>query len=408
MARQSKKLTANTIKNAGDGKLFDGDGLALNKTGDGGKWVFRYSISGRRREMGLGRFPDVSLADARRARDRWSAVLRDGRDPIAERNRSRSDELAEMDKDDPTLEDLIQTVFDARKATLRGEGERGRWLSPLKIHVIPKIGHRRISTIHQTDIRNTLAPIWSTKPDVAQKAMQRLRIVFKTAKLTGLPVDPFTVDAAKHMLGSVAHTSTPIAATPWQDIPALFERLNGNAVTHMALRWLILTAARGMPVRGAMFDEIEGDVWTVPADRMKGRAGKVTDFRIPLSPAAMDVLHKCREMRSGVYLFPSYRRGKHITDTSLTKALRDIGEEGRPHGFRTSFRTWVQDKHTRDYDIAETALAHTIGNKVERAYARSDLLDQRRILMTKWGEYVTGQNSSVVQLRGSNPPPASM
>jgi len=167
----------------------------------------------------------------------------------------------------------------------------------------------------------------------------------------------------------------------------------------LALRLMILTTVRSAALRAARFDEIEGDIWTVPAERMKGMEGQVTDFRVPLSIEAQRVIGICREFSSNDFLFPSSHAGKSISDRAIHKTLEGLKEAGQPHGFRTSFRTWVQDSNAAPFDVAETALSHIVGNKVERAYARSDLLDQRRILMQKWADFVTGAEAKVVKIR---------
>lgn len=395
------KLTAVHIKNASNGKLQDGGGLILNKKDEGGKWIYRYSFSGRRREMGLGSFPEVSLSEARKQRSYWQHILQGGKDPISERDRVRAEETAQLQKEDPTFEDMANTVFEALKGGLRGDGTRGRWLSPVKNHVIPKIGKKRMSEIHQSDIHAAIAPIWKTKHETADKALYRTRRIFKQAQLMGYEADPFTVDAARHMLGHYEHIPQPIPATPWQDVPDLYAKLNKETVSHLSLRWIILTVPRGSGGRGAMFSEVDdAGVWTIPADRMKGQRGKVSDFRIPLSDEAIRIYEKCRDLAWNEYLFPGPRTGC-ITVQAQIKILNKLGEEGKPHGFRTSFRSWVQDTNAATFDVAETALAHTIGSKVERSYARSDLLDQRRILMQKWADHVTGKASKVVSLRGA-------
>jgi len=392
------RLSAVGIKKAGPGKYYDGGGLELHKTEAGGKWIWRYSISGRRREMGLGSYPSTSLADARKERDRWDQVLSRGNDPIAERQAARAAAIAEMERDDPTLQDLASVVLEAKKDTLRSGGTSGRWLSPLKIHVFPKLGRKPISTIHRNDIHGVLKPIWRTKHPTAQKAIQRLSIIFRQGKLMGYDCDPFTIEAAKHMLGEVVHEAEPIPATPWQDIPTLYKRLDGRGPVAACLQFMILTVVRSAGCRGVRFSEIEDDVWTVPADRMKGNVGKVKDFRVPLSAEAMKIVERQSEF-GGEFLF-SFKGKKPITDVALSKHLNLIKEPGRAHGFRTSFRTWVQDTEATDWDVSETVLAHTIGGKVERSYARSDLLDRRRIVMNKWAEFVTGVSAEVVKLRG--------
>lgn len=398
MARTSNTLTAVGIKSAPAGRLSDGGGLMLEKDDAGkGKWIWRYSFAGRRRDMGLGAYPAVSLAEARRARDQWAALILKGIDPISERERLRLAEREEMDRSDPTLAELIDMAFEARKAGLRGEGERGRWMSPLRKHLIPKLGARRGSTIHQSDVRDALAPIWNRKAPTAWKVIQRLRVVLEWAKLAGYPVDPFVVRAAAHMLGPQRHEVAHIVSTPWQTIPALFAALGAGTSSHLCLRMMILTATRTDSVSGMRFDEIDGDVWTIPAERMKGAQGKVRDFRVPLSPAAMAIVDALRPFRSGL-LFPG-NTWRPLTSTALEKALNTLGEAGRPHGFRTSFRTWVQDTRSADWDVAEAALAHVVGGRVERSYARSDLLDQRRALMARWAAFVTGAEAdNVVQL----------
>ncbi|MBY6055409.1 tyrosine-type recombinase/integrase [Leisingera daeponensis] len=399
MARAKNKLTAVAVKKAANGKLDDGGGLRLYKTDGSGRWVYRYTFAGRRREMGLGSADDLTLAAARKERDRWASVLAEGKDPISERERQMQEAADLMSRSDPTFEEVALMVFEAKKAGLRGEGERGRWFSPLKTHVIPKIGKRRISSLHQSDLADALRPIWKKKHATAIKAYNRTRIVFRQAKLMGLEADPFTVEAAKFMLGEVSNNITHITSTPWKQIPDLYEGLRGRGASRMCLRWMILTATRSESARGARFDEIDGDIWTIPADRMKGAEGKVEDFRVPLPQVAMDLLEEIKGTQCGEFLFPSYRTG-YISSTALAKVLNEMGEPGRPHGFRTSFRTWVQDTDAASFDVAETALAHRVGSKVERSYARSDMLEQRRALMDRWGRFVTRSEADVVRLHG--------
>lgn len=399
MARIRNQLTAVAIRNAGPGKLEDGGGLRLYKTEGSGRWVFRYTFSGMRREMGLGSLDDLTLAQARSARDKWASVLASGLDPITERKRQRAETAAELSRSDPTFEELALTVFESKKASLRGEGTRGRWFSPLATHIIPRLGKRRISQIDQTDIAEALRPIWHDKPATAEKAFHRMRIIFRKAKLMGLDADPFVVEAAAHILGDVKRKVEHIAATPWREVPGVYARLNRPGASFRCLRWMILTATRSESARGARFSEIEGDIWTVPAERMKGTQGDVESFRVPLSTEALRLLEEFKQSATGDLMFPSYRSG-YISSTALQKVLNEMGEAGRPHGFRTSFRSWVQDTEAASFDVAETALAHRVGSTVERSYARSDLLDQRRVLMERWSTFVTGEEAKVVKLRG--------
>jgi len=392
-------LTVIALKNAGDGKHSDGNGLFIIKKGDAGKWVYRYSFAGRRREMGLGTWPTVGLGDARRARDKWAAVKSGGKDPISERERQIAEERAALDATDPTFAEAVDIVFEAKKAGLRGGGERGRWRSPLDSHVIPKLGKRRLSSITPQDVKAVISPIWRTKHPTAQKAVQRSRIVFREMKLMGFDCDPFTIDAAVRMLGEHRHVVQHIPATPWQDIPALWQRLDPSLASARCLRWLVLTLVRVDAGRGARVSEMQDDVWTVPADRIKGHEGYVSDFRVPLSAPAVEIVEQAHMLGREI-IFPGHR-GQPISDAALEKHLTEIGEPGRPHGFRSSFRTWVQDTDACAWEVAETALGHKIGGTVERSYARSDLLERRRLVMDAWAGFVTGAESAdVVRIGG--------
>lgn len=392
------KLTAVQIKRTEAGKLFDGGGLTLVKDGPTGKWVYRYSHLGKRREMGLGAWPAVSLADARKERDRWAGELARGMDPITARKAAQEDAKAERDKSDPSFADAVHIVFQARKDSLRGGGKRGRWLSPLDQHVTPKIGRKPISTIHQTDIRDAIAPLWRKMHPTGLKAIQRTRIVFQEMQLMGYDCDPFTVDAARRMLGVVKHTATPTPATDWRDIPDLFASLDSKSSADQCLRWMILTLVRLDGCAGAAFAEIDGTVWTVPADRVKGMEANVTDFRVPLPQACLRIAEEQAQFHDTL-LFPSHT-GRPITSRGLEVRLDKLKEPGRPHGFRTSFRTWAQDTDACSWEVAETILNHKIGSKVERAYARSDLLERRAPVMEAWARYVTRDSaSSVAPLR---------
>ena len=388
------KLTATAIKAAADGKHQDGGGLVLIKSGAAGKWVYRYSHLGKRREMGLGSWPTITLAEARKARDGWALELASGRDPIVMREERRAAEIAERDRSDPTFAELVQIVFEARRDTLRAGGERGRWLSPLQVNILPRMGRARASEISRHVIADALRPIWRTKTPTAEKSLRRIRLVLREGNLMGFRCDPIESDAAARILGDVRHVATPIASTRWQDIPDLYERL-GEGELADCLRFLILTAMRTEACAGARICEIEGDTWTVPAIRMKGTERAAADFRVPLSTEAQEVVRRAARY-SGDMLFATYT-GKRPTSTGLIKRLNALGEAGRPHGFRTTFRTWCQD-HAVSWEVAETALGHTIGSRIERTYARSDLLDRRRPVMQAWADFVTGAAGNVVQL----------
>ena len=399
--RELNKLTVPQIKNAPPGKYSDGGGLWLHKRDDGGaQWVLRVSVHGRRREMGLGRYDSkgvhgISLKAAREESYKWQALARQGKDPVKERERQRR----ETAKADHTLETVAEEAFEARKAELRDDGRAGRWYTPLKLHVLPKLGKVPVEDIDQRDIKNTLAPIWHSKADTAQKAMNRLGIVMRHAAAMGLDVDMQATEKAKALLGKTRHIIKNIPSMPWQEVPAFYERLDEGTITHLALRLLILTGLRSKPIRFCRLEEIEGDVWTVPASNMKARVGHEADFRVPLSAEAQSIIEQAKPFMRGGYLFPSQRRGV-ISDATMSRLMERRGLEARPHGFRSSFRTWCAEATDVSEQVAEAAMAHVTGTKVERAYRRTDFLEQRRALMERWADHVTGGIGEVVSLHG--------
>jgi integrase len=379
--RSLNKLTAAQVKNSAPGKHSDGGGLWLHKRPDGGgQWFLRVTVHGRRREMGLGSLLYVSLKEAREEAAKWRALVRQGKDPIKERERER--QLAA--RADHTLASVAAEAFEARKAELKGDGKAGRWFSPLQLHVLPKIGRVPIEELDQQDIKNTLQPIWHTKADTARKAMNRLGIVIRHAAAMGLDVDVQATDKAKALLGKSRHKPKHLPSMDWRDVPAFYSSLDEGSVTHLALRLLILTAARSSEIRFCALDEIDGDTWTIPAERMK--AGK--EHRIPLSTEAQTVIEQAMPFERNGFLFPSVRKGV-ISDATMSRMMDRRGLVARPHGFRSSFRTWCAEATDAPREIAESALAHVVGGSVERAYRRTDYLEQRRELMEQWAALVT-------------------
>ncbi|MGJ8625276.1 MAG: tyrosine-type recombinase/integrase [Yoonia sp.] len=380
MTRATNRLSPSTLKNALVGKHADGGGLWLVKRPDGGaQWVLRVTPHGRRREMGLGAFPDVSLKEARAMADQWRGMVRQGLDPIKERERQRREAASNIHM----LADIALDAFESRKAELKGDGTAGRWFSPLELHVLPKLGKVPVADIDQKDIRDTLAPIWHTKAATATKAMNRLGIVLRHAAALGLDVDLQATDKAKALLGKQRHTVTNVPSLPWQDVPAFYQSLGGS-ITELALRLLILTGSRSGPLRNIHLDQIEGDVWTIPADDMKGRKGATKDFRVPLSSEAQRVIAEARKFSRDGFLFPSAKSGV-MSDMTMTAYMDRRGMKERPHGFRTSLRVWLAEATNAPHDVAEMCISHVVGSKTVQAYKRTDFIGQRCILMAQWG-----------------------
>jgi len=388
------RLAAATIKAQPPGKYADGRGLWLHKREDGGaQWVLRVTVHGRRREMGLGRYPDVTLKEARAAAEKWRGLVRDGLDPIKERERRRRDDARKAH----SLKDIALDAFESRKAELKDDGKAGRWFTPLELHILPKLGRVPVGDIDQRDIRDTLAPIWHEKADTARKAMNRLSICLRHAAALGLDVDLQATEKAKALLGKQRHKAEHIPAMPWEDVPDFYQSLAEPTLTHLALRLLILTGVRSRPLRLLRLEHIGGDVWTIPAEGMKGRLHATSDFRVPLSAEAQRLVELATPFARDGYLFPSVRKGV-ISDATMSRLMERRGMEARPHGFRTSLRTWLAEATSAPHEVAETCLGHVTGGTVERAYRRTDYLEQRRALMERWAQHVNGRAGQLLKL----------
>lgn len=371
------------VKNAPPGKHCDGGGLWLNVKDTGGQWVLRYSVMGQRREMGLGGVRDVSLKEAREYAERYRRMAREGIDPIRERRQQKTAMLRPHNN----LNDIAHEAFESRKSQLKGDGKAGRWFSPLEIHILPKLGRMPVEEITARDVRDALAPIWHTKSETARKAANRLQIVIKHAAAMELNVDIGIVEKAKQLLGHPRHNPQNTPTMSWQDAPAFYGSLAEPTITHLALRLLILTGSRSMPIRFAHVDQLKNDVWIIPAANMKAMVGKARDFHIPLSAEALSVWQAATQFARDGYLFPGSRKGV-ISDATMSRLMERRGLEARPHGFRSTLRTWLTDNTDASYEIGETILAHQVGSAVHRAYQHSDMLEQRRPYMEKWASYL--------------------
>lgn len=392
--RELNRLSAPKVKTCGAGKYADGGGLWLVKREDGGgQWVLRVVAHGRRREMGLGSLADVSLAKARDLAAQYRTLAKGGIDPIKHRAQERRAAVRNLH----LLADIALDAFESRKAELKGDGTAGRWFSPLQLHILPKLGKVPVAAIDQVDIRNTLAPIWHDKAETARKALNRLSICFKHAAALGLDVDLQATEKAAALLGKQRHKPAHVPALHWRDVPEFYASLSDGSITHLALRLLILTGVRSGPLRMMRLDQVQGDIWTIPAEGMKGRKDATADFRVPLVGEAMDVLGQAQRLARDGYMFPSVRKGV-LSDATMSRLMDRRGMDARPHGFRSSLRDWIADTTDTPHDVAETVLGHTVGGSVERAYRRTDFLDQRRVLLERWAGHVTGKGGQVLQM----------
>ena len=366
-------------KNLGPGKFSDGQGLWLVKRDKhAGKWILRVVLSGKRREMGLGPWPDVSIAEARERAASARQTIRDGVDPIQERAKSKR-----IVKRLPLME-AIDGCYKAKQAELKNNGTAGRWMSPLSSHIIPKLGSIPVEDIDQHSLVDTLGPIWHDKPEVARKALNRVNLTLKHAVALGLNVDLQAPMKAKVLMGKQRHEVTHIPAMPYRDAPKFYEWLcTLDHTAALALRFLMLTVARTSEVRLATFGEIEGEVWTLTPERTKtGR-----EHRVPLTPEALKIIEVARERSPNEHLFPALK-AQPISDMAMSSFMKREGYEARPHGFRASFRTWVEEQTETPFEVKEATLGHMVDAGVVGAYQRSDRLEKRRALMEEWSNWL--------------------
>lgn len=369
-------------RNLAAGKHPDGQGLWLVKRAQpAGKWVLRLSIHGRRREMGLGRWPDVSIAEARERAEAARRVLRDGKDPVVERMKARR-AAGPM-----RLKEAIEGCFEARKAELKKDGEAGRWMSPLRVHVIPKIGSYPVEDIDQHILKDLLAPIWHSKPEAAVKALNRINLSLKHAAAVGLTVDLQATMKARALLGKQRHETVHIPSMPYADAPAFYRWLKGlDTVSAGALRFLMLTVARTSEVRFVAMPEFEADIWHLPGSRTKTGLAR----RIPIVGEAAQLIEDLKAAGCEDHLFLAYK-GQPISDAAMATLMKREGYSARPHGFRATFRTWVEEQTDAAFEVKEACLGHVVDTGVIGAYQRSDRIEKRRALLAQWEAYLLSE-----------------
>ena len=366
------------------GRYADGGGLHLYISKAGRKsWVQRITIDRRRRDIGLGAFPSVGLAQAReKAADNRTAVA-EGRDPLAEKHSPAM----------PTFTEAARAVHAANKPRWRNSRHIAGWMQTLERHAMPTLGYTPLDRIDRGDVLQVLTPLWTTRPETARRVRQRMRTVF----LWGMAHDFMKTNPAGEAIDGalppMPKVKEHLRALPYQEVRAALEAVQlsqASVSAKLCFRFLVLTAARSGEARGATWDEIdlEGKEWRIPSQRMK--AG--IDHRVPLSRPALDLLHEASALRdeSGL-VFPSpLKVGSPLSDMTLTKVLRSVGlaERATVHGFRSSFKNWTLEQTDTPWAVSEAALAHSLGNATEQAYARSDLFERRRALMQQWADYL--------------------
>lgn len=392
MARH--KLTDSKIRSlTKPGMHGDGDGLYLRIQSSGGRsWVFVWRRFGARREIGLGRYGpgawSVSLAAARAKAAEAREIIGSGGDPKTDMAERKAAVKA------VTFGTLADEYIETMKPRWRGAKTVAAWERFAKSYAtsIRRVPIDRLST---DDVLRVLRPLWHEKPETASKVRERIKLVLDNAKARGLRTGDNPAQWKGHLdqiLPAPAVLSRGhYAAMPFADVPAFMKRLKtieGRGAR--ALEFAILTAVRSGEARGANWPEIDLDaaIWTIPASRMKSGG----EHRVPLSNWAVTILQSMKALALNEFVFPGARDGRPLSDMTLAKALRTAGGNGfTVHGFRSTFRDWVADETTFQREVAEAALAHSVGDAVERAYRRGDALEKRRKLMTAWAKYCGGE-----------------
>ena len=393
----SGKLTKRIIRSLGPGRHSDGNGLYLVVDPSGARrWIVRLTVRGQknrngkplRTDLGLGGADLVPLQEARDRALEYRRLARQGLNP-------RYNAVKEI----PTFEEVAHQVHIERSPTWKNPKHAQQWISSLRDYAFPKIGRLPISDIGQPEVLACLSPIWTVKNETARRLAQRIKTVLDVARSKGLREgeNPVTIIRDAGVMPTVKAKTKHHHAMHWKDVPAFYADLRKRrAMAAQALMFTCLTASRTgevIEVRWEEFD-FENRLWTVPGERMK--AGET--HRVPLTDEMLAIIEPLRTLRSK-YVFEGQKRHHPLSNMAMLMLLRRMNiEDVTVHGFRSAFRDWAAEAANAPREIAEMSLAHKVGSNVERAYARSDLLERRRKLMEAWSDYVSGAERKVVKL----------
>lgn len=392
MPRKAKELSALQVKRLSEPGLHAVGGVAglQMQVKDSGarSWILRTMVGKKRRDIGLGGFPDVGLADARnRARELKHQIREEGKDPVLERRRVRS-ELISAQSREMTFRDAAEACYKVKAPDFKNVKHAAQWISSLREYAFPVLGSLPVSEIEQPQIIRALEPIWQTKTETASRVRGRIETVLAWATVNRFREG----DNPARWRGNLAEAlpkpkrkGRHMRALPWPEIGSFLEDLRQQeGIAARALEFAILTAARSGEVRLATWDEIDFDrkLWTIPEDRMK--AGK--PHNVPLSAPAVKLLKGLPRMEGCEYVFPA-PRGGHLSDMALSQVCRRMKVDAVPHGFRSTFKDWCRSSTSYADEVSELALAHVNSDATRAAYARDELLAKRARLMRDWAKY---------------------
>ncbi len=403
MPKKAAGLTARQVQvHKAPGMLADGGGLYLQVAPSGAKsWIFRFQLNGRRRDMGLGSLDVFGLADAREKAAAARRMVAEGVDPIDHRAAQQATTMAAAAKA-VTFRQSAEAYIEANRSGWSNAKHASQWSSTLERYVYPTFGHLPVGSIDTALVCKVLDPIWQTKTETASRVRGRIESILDYAKVRGQREGEnparwhghleFTYPA-KGEIAPVQHHES----LPYSDIPAFWPRLQvQDGLGARALELAILTAARTGEVLGARWPEIDldGKLWRIPGERMKGGREHV----VPLSDPAIALLRKLAAVRLGDLVFPGQVAERPLSNMVMHMTLRRMKVDVTPHGFRSTFRTWVAEQTNFPAEVAEAALAHTQDDKVVAAYQRGDFAKKRAALMTAWASYIEGRGAGVTPL----------
>ncbi len=385
-----RQLTAAFVKGVqhsrkpdGPDKYGDLHGLILRVMPGGSKqWIWRGTVHGKRKDLGLGAYPYVSLAEARQKAFEYRKLARESGDPSALRSGRRMI---------PTFKQALEHVLEIHSPGWKDGGKSEKqWRASLNAYAMPKLGEMRVPDISTADVMSVLLPIWTKKAETARRVRQRIGAVMKWTIAQGYRQDNPAGEALGAALPKNAGNGKHFRAVHYREVGAVIQKVReseSGITTKLLFEFITLCACRVSEARFATWDEIDFETatWTVPASRMK--AGR--EFRVPLSNRAVEILREAETIRQNDYIFASPTSGKPLSNNTLAKLLKGLGIAGTVHGLRSSFRDFASERTNTPHAVMEAALAHVIKDKAEAAYARSDLLEQRRELMESWGIYVS-------------------
>jgi integrase len=405
MPREAAGLTAAKVRAAKPGRYGDGNGLyLLVRNPEARFWVFRYTMPGQKlREMGLGRADaggskgGSTLANARDRAAELRRLVKAGSDPLDHRDAKEAADVAQAKAAAARARTFAQVAEEYQKAHAAGwrnEKHRAQWAMTLREYAGPYLGAMQVAAVETVHVTAALRPLWHEKPETATRLRGRIEAVLDFATVHGWREGANPARWRGHLDKLFPRRSKvrPVAhhtALPWPDLPTFMRALRSrDGMAARALEFCILTAARSGEVLGARWSEIDldGAVWAVPRERMK--AGR--EHRVSLSPAALALLHGQLPVsnRSDALIFPGQRNGSSLSVMAMAMVLRRMGRgELTVHGFRSTFRDWAGETSVHPREVVERALAHSLGDKVEEAYARGDLFAKRRRLMDDWADY---------------------